>query len=204
MIKAVFLDFEGVVTTNGGFLHTVLFPQLREFVPREVFDIRYTKAKRNEITFEEFIEGVPKQKLFGCIKQVKYNKGAKETLTKLRKKFALFLASNHVPVYFEKELEVLNAAKYFKDIFVSYKLGTAKPDKEFFELILKKSGFLPNESVFVDDAKLNLKMAKEVGFVTIWFDNKRTDDIRNDIAFVPDYEICDMKDLQKIIQKIKN
>ncbi|MEI7961487.1 MAG: HAD family hydrolase [archaeon] len=163
---------------------------------------RYQSAKVKEIELEEFTKGMPKELVFSHFEYLKYNKGAHSALKELYKKYPLFIASNHIKGYFEKELEILGAKKYFKDIFVSYKLKTAKPSKEFFEILIKKSGFNANESIFVDDTKRNLQIAKSIGMITVWFNHKRMDAKRNELNYLPDYEITDLRELSKIISKL--
>lgn len=55
--------------------------------------------------------------------------------------------------------------KYFNDIIVSGDEKLAKPNKEIFELTLKRMGNLkPEEVFFTDDSVANIKAANEMGF----------------------------------------
>lgn len=45
----------------------------------------------------------------------------------------------------------------------------AKPDREFYELLCRRTGITPERSVFVDDAPVNTDAAKRLGFVTVDF-----------------------------------
>ncbi|MFA5931656.1 MAG: HAD-IA family hydrolase [archaeon] len=204
MIKAVFLDYEGVVTAEWSIVHAHLFPKVSDFLSYEELKKRYDLGKRGKLTFEEFVKGIPPEKRFLHMKMVRYRKGSKEAIKNLRKKFHLYVASNHLEVYFDKEVEKMKSKKYFRKLFVSNELKCAKPDKEFFDKILKLSGEKSEESIFVDDAKRNLIAAKQSGFVTIWVNNKATNDIRNHLEFTPDYEITDLRELEKIIEKINS
>jgi len=201
MIKALFLDFEGVVTNNGHTLHTTLFKEIKPFMNFEELNRRYKLAKVGELSFEKYLSGVSEEKKLSYLKMVRYHKGSREALKELSKTYSLFLASNHVPVCFEKEIEKLKCEKYFKDAFVSYKIKTTKPKKEFFEKMLKLSGFQPHESIFVDDAKDNLVVASELGINIVWMDNKDVTDYRNKTSFQPKYVINDLRELKKVIKK---
>lgn len=204
MIKAVFLDYEGVVTAEWSIVHAHLFPKVSDFISFEELKKRYDIGKRGELTFEEFTQGIPEEKKFLHMNMVRYRKGSKEAIKNLRKKFHLYVASNHLEVYFDKEVEKMKSKKYFRKLFVSNELKCAKPDKEFFDKILKLSGEKSEESVFVDDAKRNLIAAKKSGFVTIWVNNNATNDTRNHLDFTPDYEITDLREIEKIIEKINS
>ena len=201
MIKSIFLDFEGVVTKNGHILHGGFFPLLSKYCSFEELARRYEVAKTGKLKFNEFMEGVPKEKMKEYLAMVLYQKGAKEAIKKLSKKYPLYLASNHIPTFFEKSIKILGAKKFFKKIFVSHKMGCAKPSKEFYEKILKGARAKANESIFVDDAKRNLIPAKEMGFVTVWANNS-VKDYRNDFDYKPDYEITDLRELIKIVEEI--
>lgn len=202
MIKAIFLDFEGVVTAQWSIIHAHLFPKLSEFFSYEDLKKRYDLAKRGKLTFEQFVEGIPEEKRFAHMEMVKYRKGSKEALQKLSKKYPLYIASNHLPVYFDEEIKKLKVKKYFRKLFPSNDLKCAKPDEEYYQKITKLSGQKVNESIFVDDAKRNLIPAKKLGFTTVWMNNKDKNDARNDFDFKADYEITDLRDLTKLLEEI--
>ncbi len=56
---------------------------------------------------------------------------------------------------------------YFKKLYLSYRVGYTKPDKEIFEYMISDSGILPQETVFVDDGKSNIDIAQSLGFHTV-------------------------------------
>ena len=204
MTKAIFLDFEGVVTSQWNIIHGVIFSELKGYITMEELDRRYHLAKLGKMPFEEFVRGIPEEKWRAFAKHVLYRKGSKEALEGLKRegKYALYLASNHIPGFFEEEIALLGAKKYFKGLFASHELGAAKPDSEFFEKMLEKAGLEAKDCVFVDDAKKNLETAKEMGFTTVWMDNGN-DDKRNDTPFRPDFSIRDLRDLDKALQEIR-
>jgi len=199
MIKAIFLDFEGVITARWNILHGVIFKDLEGEITYEEMDQRYQLAKVGKITFAQFIKGIPKNKWKSFEKYVKYRKGSKSALVKLSKKYPLYIASNHIPGFFEREMWLLEAKKYFKKVFASHKMGLAKPNPEFYLAMLKKTGLKAEECLFVDDAKRNLEAAKKLGFVTVWMDNK-SEDKRNNTPYLPDLTITDLRELEKSIK----
>jgi epoxide hydrolase-like predicted phosphatase len=58
--------------------------------------------------------------------------------------------------------------------------GVKKPDREIYELTLKKLGSQPKQSVFIDDNPEYINGAKEAGLNTILFEN--IDQLKNTLA----------------------
>lgn len=58
----------------------------------------------------------------------------------------------------------LNA--YFDKLYTSYEIGITKPDPRIFHAMLRDSGILPSESLFIDDGKKNIDVARTLGFHT--------------------------------------
>jgi len=203
-IKSIFFDFAGVISKESHLAEGYLYPNLKNFLSFEQVNTKYKLARLGKINFNEMIKGAPKELWLKHLRKAKANYYAEKTFINLHKKYKLFVASNHVPILFEKELNSFEIKKYFEKIFVSYKLKINKPHKKFYELILKKSNSKPTESVFIDDAKINLVEPKKMGFVTIWFDiKKERTNKRNTIKFQPDYTIKSLKEIPKIIKEIE-
>ncbi|CUS14065.1 unnamed protein product [Tuber aestivum] len=54
------------------------------------------------------------------------------------------------------------------DVFVSSsECGMRKPERGIYRLVLERLGVAPGEAVFLDDLGLNLKVARELGIITI-------------------------------------
>jgi len=204
MIKAIFLDFEGVITNNPMILHRDFFDKIKDQISFEDFDARYKPAKIGKSTFKEVLKGFEKYEKY-IFDLVKFRPGAKEVLENLySKKIPLFLASNHIDYMSDREVEILGIEKYFKKLFFSHKLGLAKPDEKFFLEILKQSELKlkNNEMIFIDDAKRNLIIAKKLGFITVYLSNGIIDDFRNKIDYKADYEIDNILDIIKIVEEL--
>ncbi len=199
MIKAIFLDFEGVLTVEGNLIRNILYPKLKEYATLDELREMYSNARSGRIPLKKAFAKVPFNKLLRTSENIKAKGGAIKILRELEKVYPLFIASNHVPVIFEKAIETLKMKKFFKKIFVSFEMKINKPNKEFFGIMLEKTGYAPSECVFVDDSKTNLVPAKEIGFVTIWFNNK-DDNSRNKIEFSADYEVTTLKELANLIK----
>jgi len=199
----IFLDFEGVITHNGQFIHTVIVNLVKDKLNYDQINERYSKARLGEISFEEFQEGFPKGTIKKAIKEVVFHKGTKEFLEWSKGKNNLYVASNNIPTFCDLQVKHLDVNKYFKKIFFSCYIKKKKPDEDFYKYILNISKEKPG--IFVDDAKRNLMAAKNMGFTTVWVDNTKTnlnEDKRNLLDYTPDYTITDLKELIKIVEKI--
>lgn len=74
----------------------------------------------------------------------------------------------------EPTYNVLAQAGYYAEfdtVIASCKVGFAKPEKEIYELALKKLGTTPEQSLFIDDKLKNLQPAIDMGFHTILAEN---------------------------------
>jgi 2-haloacid dehalogenase len=58
---------------------------------------------------------------------------------------------------------------WFEDVVVSGVEGLAKPEPAIFEIALKRTGFLPERTVFIDDNEPNILAARALGLHTIHF-----------------------------------
>jgi len=63
----------------------------------------------------------------------------------------------------------------FDDLVVSGDVGLVKPDPEIFELLVARCDLVPDRTVFIDDSAANIATAQRLGFVTVHFEERRTD-----------------------------
>ena len=66
--------------------------------------------------------------------------GIVEMLEKLSLTHKLYIASNGIGITQHARLKNNNLNKYFDKIFISEEIGSKKPDREFFDIILKEIG----------------------------------------------------------------
>jgi 2-haloacid dehalogenase len=57
----------------------------------------------------------------------------------------------------------------FRDIIVSGEVKLGKPDPRVFELLIRRCGFRPEDSVFIDDLIENIEAARKLGMGGIHF-----------------------------------
>lgn len=93
-----------------------------------------------------------------------------QLLKHLRKSYRLFLFSNTNALHLAALQQIWSAAfdggsldDYFEKTYYSHLLGMRKPDRESFEHILQENGLKGAETLFVDDAKVNVEGAERAG-----------------------------------------
>jgi glucose-1-phosphatase len=68
----------------------------------------------------------------------------------------------------------------------SYEVGAMKPDEKIYLEAQKKSGFKPEELLFIDDKEKNLKQAKAMGWQTYLFNTKKSKESVSEIKIILD------------------
>jgi len=57
----------------------------------------------------------------------------------------------------------------FDRLYASHEIHLSKPDRQFFEYIMRSEGFEAKDTVFIDDMQRNLDTAKVLGMTTFWY-----------------------------------
>ncbi|MBN1283890.1 MAG: HAD family phosphatase [Anaerolineae bacterium] len=68
----------------------------------------------------------------------------------------------------------MDAGEIFDDLVVSYEIGVAKPDLEFYRVVCERLGATPEEAVFIDDSAPHVKAAMRLGMHGIVFEDCTT------------------------------
>lgn len=86
-----------------------------------------------------------------------------EIMKSLKGKYKLYILSNfHYPA-FDYIFNNWEFFKYFDGKIVSGHCRLLKPEKEIYELLCSAYSLNPNECVFIDDTKINIEAARELG-----------------------------------------
>lgn len=96
--------------------------------------------------------------------------GAKELLSSLQERGCkLWLLSNAQAVFTRWELERLGLTDCFDGIYLSSDYGVKKPDRRFFEILLRERGIDPGAAVMVgNDGVCDIAGARAVGLATVY------------------------------------
>jgi glucose-1-phosphatase len=92
-------------------------------------------------------------------------------LERLRKNYTVSCLSDVLP--FNKDIyKKEKGYVFFHHLFLSCDIHMIKTDIKPFNYVLKKLGANPKETLFIDDSKFNIKVAKKTGIKTLLFENQ--------------------------------
>lgn len=103
----------------------------------------------------ELLTGIPMRKL--------------KKLEGLKSDYRLFLLSNTNVIHWERSVEEFfrdhewGIDDFFERLFLSYKMGMVKPQKEIFSTMLEDAGLKAEETLFIDDSSANCEAAASLG-----------------------------------------
>jgi len=136
-------------------------------------------------------------------KEYDFLPGGKELLREFKflKKYKLYMATNGIPEVQEPRINDSGVGEYFSGIFISEKIGYAKPDPRFFEKCFKQiEGFKKEEAIIVGDSlSSDIKGGINAGIKTCQFNPG--DKPYNDIK--PDYKINNLSQLIPLLDSIE-
>lgn len=96
--------------------------------------------------------------------------GSVNVLRELRDRgYPLYALTNYSSETFPLARERYGSLEWFDDIVVSGEEGLVKPDREIYDLLIRRTGLDPASSVFVDDREENVRTAEDLGFTGIVF-----------------------------------
>ena len=213
MIRAVFWDFGGVITTSpfdsfNIYEETQNLPKdlIRTINSTNPNTNAWAKLERSEIDQEEFDSlfelesrqfghSVSGKKVLSLLKgQIRPE--MVKALRKIKNKLIQGCLTNNIQSAEDHELEMNNAAisgthqeimGLFDFVFESSKENVRKPDPKFYQLACKRGKVNPNEVIFLDDLGINLKPAKALGMKTIKV--VRAEDALQDLQDLLDFPI---------------
>ena len=127
--------------------------------------------------------------------------GAEELLEALKDKYELYIVSNGNAYVQDRRLKSAGIIPYFKDIFISERVGFNKPSAEFFDACFEHiPGFEKDKAIIVGDRlSSDILGGINAGVKTCWF-NPRGDAPDPDIP--ADYEIKHLNELPALLESI--
>ena len=193
MIKAVFWDFGGVITSSpfeafNKFEIDNNLPAdfLRQVNSTNPNDNAWAKLERSEVNLEEFdllfeeesnnLGHAVKGKEVIALLQGQIRPEMVKALQKIRGNLIQACLTNNIRSLKEEAFEEGNVSvsgkhdvimDLFDFVIESSKVNLRKPDPAFYKLACEKARIEPSEAVFLDDLGINLKPAKNLGMKTI-------------------------------------
>ncbi len=86
----------------------------------------------------------------------------------LKKRYILAILSNSDPLN-SNSFKKKGLYAPFDHLILSHELGVAKPDKRIYEIMLERLKLRPDECLFIDDQKVCVEAAKEIGMNAMLF-----------------------------------
>ena len=191
MIKAVFWDFGGVITSSPfeSFNRFEVQNHLPENFLRSVNSTNpdnnaWAKLEKSEVNIEEFNDlfldesrtlghPVPGREVIALLKG-EVRPEMINALKSINNRLIQGCLTNNVQAM-DKEFEgnISTSGKHddimklFDFVIESSKVNVRKPDPKFYLLACKRANIETSEAIFLDDLGINLKPAKELGMITI-------------------------------------
>ena len=126
--------------------------------------LSYEDAKK---IFKERVSGVDKQidrlfdvDLFEILQPIEENV---KLLPKLKEKYNLYILSNFHQPAFEHIFKKFEFFRLFDGHTVSCYYYLLKPEKEIYDTLVDKFNLIPEETVFIDDSKVNIDACEKEG-----------------------------------------
>ena len=84
---------------------------------------------------------------------------------KVSDNYKVYIFSNTDELHFPYIWRKFPKLHFFKEnLMLSYELDSVKPDKKIYQNAIEKFSIVPEESIFIDDRPINIKVAQEFGF----------------------------------------
>ena len=127
--------------------------------------------------------------------------GAEEAVTRLAKKYRLFLASNGTAAVQAGRLTSANLYRFFEQVFVSEEVGHNKPSKEYFDAAFSRiPDFDPARAMIVGDSLTSdIRGGNNAGIRTCWVNPTHAP---RDPDIPVDYEIESLAQLENLLETI--
>ncbi|MFH1565514.1 MAG: HAD family hydrolase [bacterium] len=133
-------------------------------------------------------------------KYMKPSNGVLNMLSKLNKKFPLFILTEGPEDAQRKAIEILGFLPYIKDIFISGETRKVKETGELFQYALQRTGLKPNEVILVGDSyERDVVGGLKVGLNVVWL-NAKGEELKPQQQ-KPQVQISDISELETVLQK---
>lgn len=83
--------------------------------------------------------------------------------------YQVYLLSNYGGRNYHYARDYFHFLEYVDGGVISYEVGYVKPEPEIYDALIKKYDINPEEAIYIDDLKENVRMADTFGFHTILF-----------------------------------
>ena len=130
-----------------------------------------------------------------------YLPGAEEVLEQLQKEYDLYVVSNGTAAVQDGRIKSSKIDRYFKDIFISERMGADKPDPAFFEACFARiPHFKKEEAVIIGDSLTSdIRGGNNVNVRTCWYNPHG---LPKKEGITADYEIRALSEIPALIKTL--
>ncbi|MCS6809164.1 MAG: HAD family phosphatase [Bacteroidota bacterium] len=108
--------------------------------------------------------------------------GRNALIWRVKQRYRLALLSNTNELHIEHiKPECTELFSLFEKLFFSYEMGMRKPEKAIFFKVLHDMGYIPEETLFIDDSYQHIQAARECGLRTLWLQHPDSLDLAVDM-----------------------
>jgi HAD superfamily hydrolase (TIGR01509 family) len=181
MLKLYIFDMGGVVSLN-----TDVGGEMAERLGWELMREEILSLMAGTITVEEFWRRFSSkggkridEDLWALYFQPRPNRKVIETIHALKTEARVVVGTNTIAPHY---LHHSRNGDYdvFDRVYASHLMGLVKPDPAFYTHILDREGCAPAETVFIDDAEVNVEAARKLGIHSLLFEGAPK--LRRDLA----------------------
>ncbi|OGH02571.1 MAG: hypothetical protein A2798_02945 [Candidatus Levybacteria bacterium RIFCSPHIGHO2_01_FULL_37_17] len=177
MIKVIAFDYTDVIAPSpvSKWMKQNLTPTDKKYIYYKNHSQRWNvgEAKRQKV-YEVLYKmtGVPAHQIWEKFyKNYIADKDVVEIIKSLKNNYKIILFSNFVGEILRELLEKDGIAKLFDEIIISSEHKMQKPNTDFFNLLIQKSGADRKEILFIDDKIKNVEGAKKSGIKSLLYKN---------------------------------
>ena len=125
---------------------------------------------------------------------------ANEVLNVLSKEFSMYIVSNGSAFVQENRIKSSGISKYFKNIFISERIGYNKPHKAFFDKCFSSIELLDRSNTIIigDSLTSDIKGGNNAEILTCWYNPSKK---ANNSDAVVDYEISSLTELPALLKQ---
>lgn len=189
MIKAIFFDFDGVLTLDSAGSYTTC-TNIQKCIPDlsldrilQCYRVHHPRLLLGQTThaavWTDFCACVGKdldlEVLEEAFKNTPMNEKMLELCGRLKEKYKLGIITDNSKERIDLLKEEMKLLATFPIVLVSGETGVRKDSDETFIQALRLAGCLPEECIFIDNNKSNLAAPRRLGWNTIFHDDKKND-----------------------------
>ena len=188
MIKKIFFDFDGVLTTDktGAETHSKYFSQKIGVNAQELL----SKVKQydgeidaGKISIKDVWESICKEAkiefnpnwLKEAFISTPIDERMLEYARQLKNKYSVGIITDNSTERMNVIMEQNKGFNIFDTIIISEDVKCTKEGTEIFEITTQRANVNAEECIFIDNKQKNVDTAKKVGFIGVYFDDKKRD-----------------------------